>query len=370
VVVVLPPEKDLGPPRQAEGAPAENGTPTDHSNVNINFIRTPVKSDPWPVDFALNVIALAPAIPLEHGKNIPHRLILGSGWSPKAGTVGSQDPEIIKAWWAQDPIANIGIVTAVSPLSHVLVIDVDTKPGKPNGWESIFNLMNEYKERLPETTSVSTPSGGTHLYYAMPEGEPPVPFRPGWLPGVDIPWHVPLPPSAKLITQKLQGGSMSKPDTAETYVEYQWSSIVEPLPVAPAWLLADMRNRGKQQRPIRCADVRNGSKQPQRLLGEGRFQDHSAALPRTELFIENGLGWFTGSRDSDCFRLACRLWSQYGDEATVVAWIYQAWRRTPPKDHPFVWDDAYRKINQAERYWRIEVEVSRRLAAVLAGWSS
>lgn len=84
---------------------------------------------PWPVDFALWWAATAPVIPLEHGKNIPHRLILGSGWSPKAGTVGSQDPEIIKAWWEQDPIANIGIVTAVSPLSHVLVIDIDTKPG-------------------------------------------------------------------------------------------------------------------------------------------------------------------------------------------------------------------------------------------------
>ena len=58
------------------------------------------------------------------------------------------------------------------PLSRVLVIDIDTKPGKPNGWESIFDLMKEY-EPLPETTSVITPSGGMHLYYAMPEGEPP-----------------------------------------------------------------------------------------------------------------------------------------------------------------------------------------------------
>ena len=63
--------------------------------------------------------------PQEHGTNRPHRLILGSWWGPKTGTVGSQDPEIIKDWWAQDPIANIGIVTAVSPLSRVLIIDID-----------------------------------------------------------------------------------------------------------------------------------------------------------------------------------------------------------------------------------------------------
>jgi hypothetical protein len=46
-------------------------------------------------------------------------------------------------------------------------------------------------------------------------------------------------------------------------------------------------------------------------------------LPPTEEFLVRGLGWFTGSRDADCFRLACRLWSQYGDETTVVAVIYQ-----------------------------------------------
>ena len=93
-------------------------------------------------------------------------------------------------WWQGDCSAMIGIVTAVSPLSRVLVIDIDTKPGKPNGWESIFHLMEQY-EPLPETTGVITPSGGTHLYYAMPEGEPPLRCRVGWLPGVDIPWLMP-----------------------------------------------------------------------------------------------------------------------------------------------------------------------------------
>ena len=69
---------------------------------------------PWPVDFALGSAAIAPVIPMEHGRNIPHRLILGSGWSPKAGTAGSRDPEQIKAWWQFDCGAVIGIVTWIS----------------------------------------------------------------------------------------------------------------------------------------------------------------------------------------------------------------------------------------------------------------
>ena len=62
-----PPEKNLGPPRNAEGAPIpKTDTPTDHSNTDINSIRTPVSryTGPWLVDFALNRIALAPVIPL------------------------------------------------------------------------------------------------------------------------------------------------------------------------------------------------------------------------------------------------------------------------------------------------------------------
>lgn len=233
------------------------------------------------------------------------------------------------------------------------MIDVDAKKSRPNGPQSMLWLRSAYGEELPETTKITTPPGGTHWYYLMQEGEPPVPFRPGWLPNVDIPWQVPVPPSAKLIKQKFQDSSMSKPDTAEIYIPYQWASIARPLPLAPAWLVADIRNRRKQ---------------PQGPIRGGGSQGHSAALPPTEEFIERGLGWCTGSRDFDCFRLASRLWSQYGDEATVVAFIYEAWKRTPPKDHPFSWQDAHHKVKQAERYWRAAVETIRRQAASLTGW--
>jgi hypothetical protein len=53
----------------------------------------------------------------------------------------------------------------------------------------------------------------------------------------------------------------------------------------------------------------------------------------------------------------------------VVAFIYQAWKHTPPKNHPFTWLDAYDKINRAERYWRADIEATRRLAASLQGRS-
>ena len=64
-------ERNLGPPRQAEGAPAENGTPTDHSNVNSNFIKQYCDATlgRWsPLTWALSYAAAGHlVIPLEHG---------------------------------------------------------------------------------------------------------------------------------------------------------------------------------------------------------------------------------------------------------------------------------------------------------------
>jgi hypothetical protein len=37
--------------------------------------------------------------------------------------------------------------------------------------------------------------------------------------------------------------------------------------------------------------------------------------------------------------------------------------------HPFIWQDAYHKIKQAEMYWRADIEANRRLAASLQGRS-
>jgi hypothetical protein len=77
-------ENGPGPPRQAEGPPAENGSPTDQLDRHSNFIRTPLNgySCPSPIHFALSWAAAGHlVIPLEHGKNMPHRQLLGSGWS-------------------------------------------------------------------------------------------------------------------------------------------------------------------------------------------------------------------------------------------------------------------------------------------------
>jgi hypothetical protein len=90
------PERNLGPPRQAEGAPAKNGTPTDHSNVNSSFTKQYCNETlgRWsPLTWALSYAAAGHlVIPLEHGRNIPHRRLLGRAGAPRLGRLATGIP--------------------------------------------------------------------------------------------------------------------------------------------------------------------------------------------------------------------------------------------------------------------------------------
>jgi hypothetical protein len=84
--------------------------------------------------------------------------ILGSGYSRE--TVGSSGPDVIRSWWRQDPEANIGVINGSR--SGILIIDLDVKDltGKQPGDVALQQYMIENGLTLPETTWVSTPSGG------------------------------------------------------------------------------------------------------------------------------------------------------------------------------------------------------------------
>ncbi|WP_406319143.1 bifunctional DNA primase/polymerase [Streptosporangium sp. NBC_01639] len=99
-------------------------------------------------------------------------------WESNATT----DPDLIRRWWARAPY-NIGIACGPSGL---VVIDLDTpKPGKeglrpPPPWDLpgvtegadvLAVLCERAGEPLPfETFTVRTRRGGTHLYFAAPDG--------------------------------------------------------------------------------------------------------------------------------------------------------------------------------------------------------
>lgn len=138
---------------------------------------------------------------------------------PNQGT--TQEP-IIRKWWAQDPNANVGVVTGKK--SNVFVVDIDPKNG---GQESIEALFAKHG-RFESTWTAVTGSGGTHYFFRYPAME--IGTKAGILPGIDI---------------RGNGGQVVAapsihPDTRRRYI---WDGLREPwddpkgLAEAPTWLL-------------------------------------------------------------------------------------------------------------------------------------
>lgn len=88
----------------------------------------------------------------------------------------SRDPNVIQAWWAKWPEANVGIATG--RVSGIVVLDVDRKHG-------VDGVISATELNLPPTLVIRTPSGGYHLFFKAPPSAI-VPRRIGVKPGLDI----------------------------------------------------------------------------------------------------------------------------------------------------------------------------------------
>ncbi|MFJ8567102.1 bifunctional DNA primase/polymerase [Streptomyces sp. NPDC093514] len=81
------------------------------------------------------------------------------------------DPDRIHAAWATRPF-NVGLATGPAGL---VVIDLDPPkasdpPGTLSGTQILDALCQATDETLPPTYTVTTPSGGRHLYFTAPPG--------------------------------------------------------------------------------------------------------------------------------------------------------------------------------------------------------
>ncbi len=155
-------------------------------------------------------------------------------WPIKAST----DLEQIRAWWTEQPTANVGLATGTQ--SRLFVLDVDPDKG---GDDSLGRLEAQYGP-LPVTIEALTGGGGRHYYFQHPSivlGN-----SAGKLgPGLDIRTdggQVVAPPSVHPVTQRA----------------YEWEAAHHPDDVSPApvpqWLLdkltAESERRHAQERGV------------------------------------------------------------------------------------------------------------------------
>ena len=258
------------------------------------------------LDVALSWAATGKTVlPLRRLSNVPHAM-LGSGWTRQ--TVGTRDPGQIREWWSIDPWANVGIVNG--PRSGVLIIDTDRHGDGPDGGISLRDWCDEHQVRVAGVGIVETPGGGTHYWLRWPEGAE---FRVanGWLPGVDVPWQVAVPPSPRRY--------------GDAYLEYRWvGGDLAALPVAPEILVGAIEP-GTQVATLRSGDVS--------LVG----------------VLESG------SRNDQLLRLACLWYRQHWPHDDIVIEkaraIYDASVTTG-----FSWSEALRAVESARRFIVPQVE--------------
>ena len=235
------------------------------------------------------VLALAP------GTKRPHKL-----FQPPAGFEGTgghkwatTDAGMVHYVWSRDRLAGIGIATGVR--SRLLVVDLDVKSGA-NGTISLMNMLAASQLSLPSVPAVMTPSGGWHLWFALPGGTE-APTRIGILPGVDVKCadgYVAAPPT-RIFAEGLDrpgehgGGGVLLP--------YRWFGRCPcVLPEAPSWLLDWITSAP----PTRAE-----------LSGHGGDRVDLAGLERT--------GLAPGERNIQVHRIACSLYREYGTHAAADA---------------------------------------------------
>lgn len=184
--------------------------------------------------------------------------------------------------WAEGgtaPAANIGIATGAP--SGIWVLDVDPDNG---GGVALAQLLGAFGA-IPPTYTVTTGSGGTHFYFAMPLDFEPTNRRGALPPGIDV---------------RGTGGQVVVPPSRSAkgdYIEAHWSAIAP----APEWLLDLIRPLPEPERP---ALPPGGMSAVLQQHGDRLARYAATAVARN---CEELAEAPEGQRNHTAFRVACRL---------------------------------------------------------------
>jgi Bifunctional DNA primase/polymerase, N-terminal len=239
---------------------------------------------------------------------------------PRGVLDASRNPVVVAGWWQAglfDQAANLAVATG----QGIAVVDVDTHG--TDGPESWFRFCLAHGLELGGTLTADTPSGGRHLFLGAPPGS--VGSAVGVLPGVDV---------------RGEGGYvLVAPSLHVAGVPYRWrGDVLDTDRILPC--------------PPEVVDLVGApgvGGDPARATG-GSAGGLGGDLPDTGWLELHGLR--EGSRDTDCYRLACRLWQRYGldGEVAVVRVVAEAWSRRAPGTPDFTWQDACDKIRYARAF--------------------
>ena len=190
------------------------------------------------------------------------------------------DETTIRTWWGSKwPSAMIAVATGT--ISGLLVLDIDIDAGRGiNGEEALSRRLNG--NALPEElTSVRTPRGGRHIYFAYPEGRV-IRNSAGKLgKGLDV---------------RAQGGYVICPPSVNgDGIEYRWDpeqwGVLYP---APEWLLSSSGQLLPREIGVPASA---GSDEHHDAYGDAALKYECDAIAAAS----------KGQRNDQLFRSACKL---------------------------------------------------------------
>lgn len=162
------------------------------------------------------------------------------------------DLELIERFWRRHPDANVAVPTGQP--SGLVVLDVDGQDGA----DSLHGLEHDHG-KLPPTTSVVTPRGGQHFYFAWP-GMPVKTTASAIAPAIDI---------------RGDGGYVLIPPSRTDHGAYEWDVELQPVSM-PAWLIDLTCADSQRESPARVPDewaalIRDGIPDGRRNVDLARF---------------------------------------------------------------------------------------------------
>jgi putative DNA primase/helicase len=194
----------------------------------------------------------------------------------------STDLGVVRGWWQRWPAANAGLAAR-----GALVLDLD--PGRPAGWPG--------PERAAAVRALApplarTPRGGYHIWFRRP---------------ANVCWTISAGKLAAGVDVRTDGGYVVVPPSRTPCGEYRWLRPLRPLaelPLPPAWLHHALDAACRQPSHVGVVVA--------------------AALER----------WGEGRRNTELFRLACRLRRAGLCEGELLAALREANRTRcgPPLD--------------------------------------
>jgi hypothetical protein len=209
----------------------------------------------------------------------------------------------------------------------IITLDIDCKPGKPNGFES---LKARPDLDTPDTYTVGTPTGGQHLHYSYDVSKyPTLRNRSGFIPGCDIRGSGGL---------AVLPGSPHKNGGTYTHLRGEYFTP------APQWLIdaANLPNE-KVEKPEAIP-----KDHPEFDWRCEQYRQYLETCPPAEV------GNSGGSRVLVAMEVGVRRWLLPRDVVLQLAWTVYNPRCIPPCEDIKLWEY---KVDQAIERGRMPVEV-------------